>query len=202
MEARILNRLFLGGRILGPGWWQWRWWEVIGFKICFKVTTKRIWCPQRRVNLCMVVLKKKKKAENPVILYPSPWSISPLLESTWSCDYFWSTEWCLVTSEARSYQFRSVVQLCPTLCYSMDCSKPGFPVHHQLLESFQTHVHWVGDDAIQSSHPLSSPYSPALNLSQHQGLFQWVNSSHPVAKVLEFQLQHWSFQWTPRTDLL
>ena len=80
-------------------------------------------------------------------------------------------------------------------------SKSATPwVHHQLLESTQTHVHWV-TDAIQPSHPLSSP-SPALNLSQHQGLFKWVSSSNEVAKVLEFQLQHQSFQWTPRTDLL
>ena len=82
----------------------------------------------------------------------------------------------------------------------MDCSTPGFPVHPQLLEHTQTHVHWVGD-AIQSSHPLSSP-SPAFSLSQHQGLFQWVSSSHPVAKVLEFQLQDQSFQWIFRTDFL
>ena len=75
------------------------------------------------------------------------------------------------------------------------------PVHHQLLEFTQTHVHRVGD-AIQPSHPLSSSPPPAPNPSQHQGLFQWVNSSHEVAKVLEFQLQHQSFQWTPRTDLL
>ena len=74
------------------------------------------------------------------------------------------------------------------------------PVHHQFLESTQTHVHWVSD-AIQPSH-LSSPSPPALNLSQHQGLFKWVSSSRQVAKVLEFQLQHQSFQWTPRTDLL
>ena len=77
----------------------------------------------------------------------------------------------------------------------------GFPVHHQLLESTQTHVHWVSD-AIQPSHPLSSLFLPAPNPSQHQGLFQRVSSSHQVAKVLEFQLQHQSFQWTPRTDLL
>ena len=82
----------------------------------------------------------------------------------------------------------------------MDCSTPGFPVHHQLLESTQTHDHWVGS-AIQPSHPLSSPSPPALNLSQHQGLFKWVSSSHQVARVLEFHLQHQSFQWTPRTDL-
>ena len=83
----------------------------------------------------------------------------------------------------------------------MDCSTPGFPVHHQLPELAQTHVHWVGD-AIQPSHPLSSPSPPAVNLSQHQGLVKWVSSSHQVAKVLEFQPQHQSFQWTPRTDFL
>ena len=95
----------------------------------------------------------------------------------------------------------SVTQSRPTLCDPVNCSTPGLPVHHQLPEFTQTHVHWVGD-AIQPSHPPSSPSPPALNLSQHQGLFKWVRSSHQVAKVLEFQLQHQSFQWTPRTDLL
>ena len=99
------------------------------------------------------------------------------------------------------YQFSSVTQSCPTLCDPMNCSTPGLSVHHQLLEFTQTHVHRVGD-AIQPSHPLSSPSPPAPNPSQHQSLFQWVNSSHEVAKVLEFQPQHQSFQWTPRTDLL
>ena len=99
------------------------------------------------------------------------------------------------------YQFSSATQSCLILCYLMDCSTPGLPVHHQLLEFTQTHVHWVGD-AIQPSHPLLSPSPPAFNLSQHQGLFKWVSSSHQVAKVLEFQLQHQSFQWTLRTDLL
>ena len=75
------------------------------------------------------------------------------------------------------------------------------PIHHQLPEFTQTHVHWVGD-AIQPSHPLSSPSPPAFNQSQHQGLFKWVSSSHQVAKVLEFQLQHQSFQWIFRTDFL
>ena len=98
-------------------------------------------------------------------------------------------------------QFSSVTQLCPTLCDPMNRSMPGLPVHHQLPEFTQTHVHRVGD-AIQPSHPLSSPSPPGPNPSQHQDLFQWVNSSHEVAKVLEFQLQHQSFQWTPRTDLL
>ena len=87
------------------------------------------------------------------------------------------------------------------LCNPMNCSMPGLPVHHQLPEFTQTHDHRVGD-AIQPSHPLSSPSPPAPNLSQHQSLFQWVNSLHEVGKVLEFQLQHQSFQWTPRTDLL
>ena len=96
----------------------------------------------------------------------------------------------------------SVAQSCPTLCNLMNrSSTPGLPVHHQLLEITQTHVHWVGG-AIQPSHSLLSPSSPAFNLSQHQGLFKWVSSWHQVAKVLEFQLQHQSFQWTPRTDLL
>ena len=83
----------------------------------------------------------------------------------------------------------------------MDHSTPGLPVHDQLPEFTKIHVHRVGD-TIQPPHPLLSPSAPALNLSQHQGLFKWVSSSHQLAKVLEFQLQHQSFQWTPRTDLL
>jgi len=86
-----------------------------------------------------------------------------------------------------SVQFSSVTQLCPTLCDPMNRSMPGVPVHHQLPELTQTHVHWVSD-AIQPSHSLSSPSPPAPNPFQHQGLFQWVNSLHEVAKVLEFQL--------------
>jgi len=89
--------------------------------------------------------------------------------------------------EIPSAQFSSVTQSCPTLFDPMNCSTPGLPVHHQLPEFTQTHVHRVGD-AIQPSHPLSSPSPPAPNPSQHQSLFQWVNSSHEVAKVLEFQL--------------
>ena len=95
-----------------------------------------------------------------------------------------------------SVQFSSVAQLCPTLCNPMNRSMPGLPVHHQHPETTQTHVHWVAD-AIQPSHPLLSPSPAALNLSQHQGLFQWVSSSHQVAKVLEFQLQHQSFNKHP-----
>ena len=100
-------------------------------------------------------------------------------------------------SEKYSVQFSSVAQSCLTLCNPMNHSTPGLPVHHQLPEFTQTHVHWVGD-AIQPSHLLSSPSPLAPNPSQHQ----CVNSSHEVAKALIFQLQHQSFQWTPRTDLL
>ena len=85
--------------------------------------------------------------------------------------------------------FSSVTQLCLTLCNAMDCSTPGFLVHHQLLELIQTHVHWVGD-AIQLPHPLSSPSPPAFNLSQHQGLFQWVSSLHQLAS------KYWSFSFS------
>ena len=99
------------------------------------------------------------------------------------------------------HQFSSVTRLCLTPCDPTDCSTSGLPVDHRLPELAQTHVHCVGD-AIQPSHPLSSPSPPVFNLSQCQGLFQWVSSSHQVAKVLEFQLQHQSFQWIFRTDFL
>ena len=89
----------------------------------------------------------------------------------------------------KSNQFSSVTQSCPqTLCNLMDCSTPGFPVHHQLPELVQTHVHQVSD-ALQPSHPLLTPSPPAFNLSQHQSLFQGVSSSHQVAK-------YWSFSFS------
>ena len=120
---------------------------------------------------------------------------------------FWSTlfpmTWamiiCVTLFPFQSVHFSSVAQLCLTLCDAMDHSMPGLPVH-QFQESTQTHLHWVGD-AIQPSHPLSSPSPPAFSLFQHHGLFQWVSSSHQVAQVLEFQLQHQSFQWTPRRHI-
>ena len=132
--------------------------------------------------------------------------------SPWGCKELDTTEWLnwywlgdinkgAVFTNNISVQFSSVAQSCPTLCDPMNRSTPGLPVHHKLPEITQTHFHWVGD-AIQPSHPLSSPSPPAPSPSQHQGLFQWVNSSHEMAKVLEFWLQHQSFQWTPRTDLL
>ena len=106
-----------------------------------------------------------------------------------------------VFRDLKQVQFSSVTQSCLTLWDPINRSTPGLPVHHQLPESTQTHVHWVGD-AIQPTHPPSSPSPPALNLSQHQGRFKWISSLHQVAKVLELQLQNKSFQWTPRTDLL
>ena len=104
---------------------------------------------------------------------------------------------CSVQDGISSVQSLGHVQLCNSMNHSM----PGLPVHHQLPESTQTHVHWVSD-AIQPSHPLSSPSPPALNLSQHQCLFKWVSSLHQVAKVLEFQLQDQSFQWTVKIHFL
>ena len=102
---------------------------------------------------------------------------------------------------ALNAQFNSVAQSYLTLCDHMDCSTPGFHVHHQLPDLAQTHVHWVGD-AIQPSNPLLSPSTPTFNLSHHQGLFKWVSSSHKVTKILESHLQHQSFQWIFRTDFL
>ena len=97
--------------------------------------------------------------------------------------------------------FSSVAHSCLTLCDPMDCSTTGFSVLHHLPELTQTHIHWVSD-AIQPAHSLSSPSPPASNLSQNQGLFKWVRSSHKVAKVLEFQLQHLPLKWIFRTDFL
>ena len=118
----------------------------------------------------------------------------------WISGFFHTERKKVVSSFCRQFQkefdnilflqlsvFSSVAQSCLTLCDPVNCHTPGLPVHHQLLEFIQTHVHWVGD-AIQPFHPLSSPSPPSLNLSQHQGLFKWVSSLHQVAKVLYFQL--------------
>ena len=107
----------------------------------------------------------------------------------------------LKSHQIRPDQIRSVAQSCLTLCDPMNCSMPGLPIHHHLPEFTHTHIHQFSD-AIQPSHPLSSPSPPAFNPSQHQGLFQWVNSSHEVAKVLEFSasasiLPMNTQQWSP-----
>jgi len=107
----------------------------------------------------------------------------------------------VIPGTLKSLRCCSVAKSYVTLCDPISCSSPGFLVLHYLLELAQTHVYQVGD-AIQPSHPLLSPSIPTFNLSQHQGLFQWVSSSHQVAKVLEFQLHRQSSQWVFRTDLL
>ena len=112
--------------------------------------------------------------------------------------FFWP---CRMTPGILVPQFSSLAQSCLTLCNSMDWSVPGLPVHDQLMKLAQTHVYRVGD-AIQPPHPLSSPSPTTFNLPQHQGLLLWISSSHQVAKVLEFQLQHQSFQWIFRTGFL
>ena len=101
--------------------------------------------------------------------------------------FIWEETWFRKKKDSRSVQFSSVSQFCPTLYDPMNRSTPGLPVHHQLPEFTKTHVHRVSD-AIQPSHPLSSPSPPAPNPSQHQGLFQWVSSLHKMAKVLLFAL--------------
>ena len=139
------------------------------------------------------------------------WTCILLILSTWFpihpsiihflCAYY-VTRRVSSLKQRQKTQFSSVQSLSHIwLCDPMDCRTPGLPVHHQLPEFTQSHVHWVSD-AIQPSHPLSSPSSSSFNLSKHQSLFQWISSLHQVAKVLEFQLQHQSFQWTPRTDFL
>ena len=140
-----------------------------------------IMCPR------MQILKSRPQCDD-----IQRWDLWEIIRFKWRCE-----------DRTRNFlvQSCSVSQSCPTLCYPTDCSMPVFPVHHQLPDLTQTHVHWV-DDAIQPSHPLSSPSPPAFNLSQHQGLFRWVSSSHQVAKILEFQLQHQSFQCIFRTDFL
>ena len=132
-----------------------------------------------------------------LVFFDYQWKYLGLHISVWI--HLWV---CLCSIGWICTQFSSVQSLsCVRLCDPMNHSTPGLPVNHHLPELTQTHVHRVGD-AIQPSHPLSSPSPPALNPSQHQSLFQWVNPSHEVAKVLKFQLQPQSFQWIPRTDLL
>ena len=128
--------------------------------------------------------------------------VSEYLESEWLASWISnSKDLKKLKSKTIISQFSSVQQSCPTLCDPMNRNMPGLPVYHHLPEFTQTHIHRVVN-VIQPSHPLSSPSPPAPNPSQHQRLFQWVSSSHEVAKVLEFQLSHHSFQWTPRADLL
>ena len=129
-----------------------------------------------------------------VWLFATPWiaahQASLFITNSWSLLKLMSTELVMLSNRLNylnSVQFSSVAQSCLTLCNPMNRSTPGLPVHHKLPEFTQTHVHRVSD-TIQPSHPLSSPSPPGPNPSHHQSLFQWVNSSHEGAKVLEFQL--------------
>ena len=127
-----------------------------------------------------------------------------ILTNIYTCHNSWLNFKNIKLSKRRQTQKISLYDLVSiqsrlTLCHPMDCNTPGLPVHHQLLELTQTHVHWVSD-TIQPFHPLSLPSPPTFNLSQHQDLFKWVSSSHQVAKVLKLQLQ--SFQWIFRADFL
>ena len=154
--------------------------------------------------------------------FPHAWDIFQSFALSWcvsikmkwvSCRQYAFFKIHLVTSslligEFNSFIFKVINDPCSSVqllsriwLFVWHCSILGFPVHHQIPELVQTHVHWVSD-AIQPSHPLSSPSLPAFNLSQHQGLFQWVSSLHQVAKILELQLQHQSFQWIFRTYFL
>ena len=128
----------------------------------------------KRMNMCMCVC---------VCVYLNHFAIYPKHSKSTIC-------WCCLVTKS-----------CPTLCDTIDCSMPGFPVLHCLLEFAQIHTHLVGG-AIQSSHPLLPSPLFALNLSQHQGHFQWVGFSHKVAKVLELQFRHQSFHWIFRVDFL
>ena len=156
------------------------------FQICwhieystFTLSSFRIWnsstgMPALPLALFVVMLLKAHLTSHSR-MSGSRWVITPswLSRSWWSLLYSSSVYSChLFLISSASVQFSSVAQSCPTLCNPMDCSMPGLPVHHQLLEFTQTHAHWVGD-AIQPSHPLSSPSPPTFDPSQHQGLFQW-----------------------------
>ena len=154
--------------------------------ISFNLKSQGVLVPNKRVNL---ILKDLKPGTDFSSLAMKSW-IESSSKTRLLCLYY-----------NLLLQFSSVAQYCPTLWESMNHKTPSLPVHHQLPEFTQTHVHRVGD-IMQPSHTLSSPSRPVPNPSQHQSLFQWVSSSHQVAKVLEFQLQHQSFQWAPRTDLL
>ena len=125
----------------------------------------------------------------------------------WNCAICWElgaprdchTEWSKSERENQTLYCCSIAKSCPTFCDPVDCSMPGSPVFHYPLELAQTHVHCIGD-AIQPSQPLLSPSPPALNLSQHQGVFQWVSSSHQVAKVLELPSNEYSGLMSFRID--
>ena len=173
---------------LGPQWVSPRWVSHSSHLAPWpQLPLYPLWDPRRAPAAQRSVVQG---VEQPDFALRASHKFAPLFvtkEMQLSCHFPWAT-WGI----ANCGQFSSVTQSYLTLRNPMDCNKQGFPVHHQLPKLAQIHVHWVGD-AMQPSHPLSSPSPPAFNLSQHQGLFQWVSPSHQVAKVLEFWLQHQSF---------
>ena len=161
----------------------------------------------RNINILFQLLKSISGLFYLTITSNSESKNKSALTSTVNYSYINSSSCHMIKSgqlykvDLKSDQIRSVAQSCPTLCDTMNRSTPGLPVYHQLPEFTETHVHRVSD-AIQPSHLLSPPSPLAPNPSEHQSLFQWVNSSHEVAKVLEFLLYHHSFQRNLRADLL
>ena len=150
---------------------------------------------------CCQSATQERALTNSTMLAPSFWTSSlQNFEKKNSVIYKPLSLWQFVTASWTS-SVQLSISVVSNSCDPMNLSTPGLPVHHQFPESTQTHVHRVGD-AIQPSHPLSSRSPATPNPSQQQGLFQWGNSLHEVAKVSEFQLWHQSFQWTPRTDIL
>ena len=172
------------------------------------------WCP-RWVSFGIMILSTLDRPMGEAFTGPLSRGPKGLQETTdWSFINCWASDKCRKLLSGRqmkpfaAYSLQKEkqhstnsysVQLCLTVCDPMDCSTPCLPVYHQLPELLKLRSI---EFAIQPSHPLSSPSPPALNLSQHQGLFKWVSSSHQVAKGLEFQLLHQSFQWIFGTDFL
>ena len=195
LSSHLLGFTWLYGNYFVKSWFQ-------PFIKSIFLTQKRIWnefvqwtinCTlghfSRRDENLFLCWNLYTKVCSSFICSNSKQEITQMSFSTWVAEQTLVHLW----QSIGSVQFSSVAQSCPALWDPINCSMPGLPVHHQLPEFTQTHVHRVSD-AIQPSHPLSSPSLPAPNPSHHQGLFQWVNSSREVAKVLEFQPQHQSFQ--------
>ena len=166
------------------------------------VDTGPVWATQPQPVIetrmqCVIGMSCLHFFQSPLAGRRWPWNRSQELKDKlyqcWKCSIL-SSHIGSCLHDQRESRCCSFANVCPALCEPMDCSMPGLPVHHELPELAQTHVH-----PTMSFSVIPSP--PAFSLSQHQGLFQWVSSSHHVARVLEFQLQHQSFQWIFTTDL-
>ena len=176
-----------------------------GEEICADDISNNELVPRRHKELLQL---NSKKMDNPIKNGQKTWiDISPETQMAdkwmkrWAISLLWTHQNQSKSQSQWAVCCCSVTKSCPALCDPTDCSMPGSCVFHYLPKSAQIHAHWVGD-AIQPSHPLSLPSPLALSLSKHQGLFQWVSSSHQVAKLLELQLQHQSFQRIFKNDFL